>query len=177
MSKWLTFLAIALPVPAFAAPVVGSQRPDVALEDSWERIESLAQYNGMPILVLYEDKSSSSMNADFKKELAEVAQDGRYKGIVAFIPVADVSGYDYWPVRGFARRSVQKQSLATRTNIICDWKGAIREALGLTKKASNVVLYDRSGKVVFAHAGSLSPEQRAVLFAMLRDQVDQAAKP
>ena len=177
MSKWFAFLLVlALPRGARALPPVGAVRADVAMEDSWERAETLAQYDGMPMLVLYEDRGSGQLNADFKRELAEVARDGRYKGIVAFIPVADVSSYDYWPVRGFARRSVQKQSLATRTNIFCDWKGAIRDALQLTRKTSNVVLYDQGGKVVFAHAGALSSEERAKLFALLKALVDAVAR-
>lgn len=177
MSKWLLIVTTVLtPVTALALPAVGTSRADAQLEDSWERLDAFSNYRGMPVLVLYEDKSSSGQNVELKRELTEIAQDGRYKGIVAFMPIADVSSYDYWPVRAFARRSVQKQSLATHTNIICDWKGVVRDALGLDKKSSNVVLYDKDAKVVFAHAGALSPEQRAVLFAMLRDQVEQQAK-
>ena len=177
MSKWPFIAAtLLLSATASALPAIGAIRADAQMEDSWERPDALSNYRGMPMLVLYEDKSSGGQNAEFKKELAEVAQDGRYKGVVAFLPVADVSGYDYWPVRTFARRSVQKQSLATRTNIICDWKGTVRETLLLDKKSSNVVLYDKDAKVVFAHAGAMTPEQRAKLFALLRDQVDQAKK-
>ncbi len=165
---------IALPRAVGATPPVGAQRPNVALEDSWEREDALDNYRGMPMLVLYEDKSSGMLNTDFKKELAEVAYDGRYKGVVAFIPVADVSSYDYWPLRTFARRSVQKQSIATRTNIVCDWKGTVRQALGLDGNTSNVVLYDKDGKVVFAHAGAMTADQRALLFALLKVQVDAA---
>ncbi len=177
MSKCFAFLLIlGAPGVALALPPVGATRADVTMEDSWERTEILSQYDGKPMLVLYEDRGSGQQNAEFKKELADVAQDGRYKGIVTFVPVADTSSYDYWPVRGFARRSVQKQSLATHTNIMCDWKGAIREALQLTRDTSNVVLYDKAGKVVFAHAGAMSAEQRATLFALLKVQVDAATR-
>ncbi|HSI05037.1 MAG TPA: YtfJ family protein, partial [Myxococcota bacterium] len=165
-----------LPALVFAQPPIGTQRPNVAFEDSWERPDAFDNYAGMPMLLLYEDRGSAKLNADFKKELTEVAQDGGYKGIVAFMPVADMSSYDYWPVRGFARRSVQKQSMATRTNIICDWHGTIRETLALTRDTSNVVLYDKEGKVVFAHAGAMPPEQRATLFALLKVQVDAVQK-
>lgn len=157
---------------AIGLPAVGSVRPNVVMVDSWDRGDELAFHDGQPMLLLYEDRGSGQLNAAFKRELTEVAQDGRYKSAITFVPVADVSSYDFWPARGFAKRSVQKQALATRTNIICDWDGTLREALGLGKKTSNVVLYDARGRVVFAFAGAMSPEQRATLFALLREQID-----
>ena len=82
--------------------------------------------------------------------------------------VADVTGYDYWPIRGFVKDAIQKESHKQKTNIYCDWDGRIRTALRLNRNASNVVLYDKNGAVVFSQAGLLSPEERKDLVGRLR---------
>lgn len=173
----LAVVLVGLTRVAGAAPLVGRDLRDVPLVDSWDRTDALASHQGRPMLLLYEDKGSGGVNSDLKKELAEVAQDGRYKALITLIPVADVSSYDFWPVRSVAKRTVQKQSLATRTNIYCDWTGQVREKLGLMRKTSNVVLFDKTGKVIFAYAGALSAELRTALFGLLREQVESMLEP
>lgn len=151
-----------------AVPQVGSAAANVVFRDAWERTNELARYRGMPVLVVYEDKDSVEVNKVLKKELAQLAQGDRYKSRIALFAVADVTGYDYWPVRGFVKDAIQKESRRQKTVIYCDWDGSIRTALRLNRNASNVVLYDKDGAVVFSQAGTLSLEERRALIGRLR---------
>jgi hypothetical protein len=162
---------LATAVDARALPTQGAARPDVALEDAWDRAIHLERYLGMPMLVLYEDKGSTTENAALKAELARLAEGDRYKERVALVAVADVTGYDYWPVRGFVKSAIRDESRKQKTPIYCDWDGHVRRALDLEQGTSNVLLFGRDGKVLFAHAGPLSEGARAELLARLRSEV------
>lgn len=157
---------------ARALPTLGTDRPELVLRDAWDRSFALSRLRGMPILVVYEDKESATQNQRLKDELARLAQGDRYKRSVGLVAVADVTGYDYWPVRGFVKDAIQEESGKQHTTIYCDWDGHVRSALGLEKGASNVLLFDRSGKVVFASSGPMSDARREELVGMLRHQVD-----
>lgn len=161
-----------LSTDAHALPKVGETPPDVVLEDAWDRQVAMAKLGAKPVLVVYEDEASSKQNKELKEALAELAKGDKYRKRVALLAVADLDGYDYWPVRGFVKDAIRDESRKQQLAILCDWRGKFRKALGLTKGSSNVVLYGKDGKVLFSHAGPLSPEQRATLIASLRKQVD-----
>jgi hypothetical protein len=157
--------------PARALPHIGAVHPEVRLRDSWDRTTLLSRFRGVPTLLLYEDKASTTENARLKAELAVLARGDSYKRSVALVAVADVSGYDYWPVRGFVKDAIQDESNKQGTIIYCDWDGGVRSALGLEKDKSNVVLYGRDGKVLFASSGPLDAAGRSRLLALLRAQL------
>lgn len=157
---------------ANAVPTVGADRPNVILQDGWDRTFELGRYRGMPTLVVYEDKDSATINQPLKDELSKLAKGDRYKKLIALVAVADVSGYDYWPVRGFVKDAIKSESHKQGTLIFCDWDGRVRNALGLRRGTSNVVLFGKDDKVVFSHAGALSKDQQKQLIALLREQVD-----
>ena len=164
-------LAVVVSSRASALPIAGAVRPEVQLTDAWERSIRLSAYRGMPVLVVYEDKGSSAQNAALKSELAILARGDRYRRSIALVAVADVSGYDYWPIRGFVRSAIRSESAHQTTVIYCDWDGHIRTALGLERGQSNVVLYGRDGSVLYAHAGAMTLEDRTAFIALLRVQV------
>jgi hypothetical protein len=157
----------------WALPIAGALRPEVELTDAWERSIRLSTYRGMPVLVVYEDKGSSEQNAALKRELAVLAKGDRYKKLIALVAVADVTGYDYWPIRGFVKGAIRGESQKQNTVIYCDWDGHVRRALGLEEGASNVVLYGRDGAVLYAHAGAMTPEDCRGFVALLRAQVHE----
>ena len=71
-----------------------------------------------------------------KEELGKLAKGDRYKTAIALLAVADVEGYDYWPVRGFVKSAIRKESRKFGTTIYCDWDGSFRSALGLRNEPS-----------------------------------------
>jgi len=104
--------------------------------------------------------------------LARLAAGDRYRGAVALVAVADVAGYDYWPVRGFVKDAIRKESVKQGTSIYCDWDGHVRRGLELDAGTSNVVLYGKDGSVIFADKGALSAARRGALLDLLRRQVE-----
>lgn len=155
-----------------ALPPPGADRPALRLRDAWERSLELSRLGGEPVLVVYEDKDSSGQNDAFKAELATLARGDRYKASVALVAVADVQGYDYWPVRGFVKEAIRNQSRKFGTPIYCDWDGAAQRSFGLRRGVSNVILYGREGKVLFSHEGPMSASERHQAIELLRAQVE-----
>ncbi len=158
-------LALAAP-PAHALPKVGDARPNVALRDAWNRTLDLGRIGPRPLLVVYEDKESSSQNQPFKDELSKIAKGPGARNVV-LAAVADLQGYDYWPARGFVKDAIRSQSRQIGADIYCDWSGALRTTLGLAKGQSTVLLYDVGGRVVFAHQGRMDAATRERALALL----------
>jgi predicted transcriptional regulator len=157
---------------AAALPLVGALRPEVQLTDAWDRSIQLSKYRGMPVLVVYEDKGSARQNEALKSELSVLAKGDRYRTLIALVAVADVTGYDYWPIRGFVRSAIRSESQKQGTVIYCDWDGRVRTALGLERGMSNIVLYGRDGTVLYARAGAMSGDERRTFLALLKAQVE-----
>lgn len=154
---------------ALALPRTGSDLPALSLRDAWDRTYDLSP--GLPVLLVYEDRDSATQNDALKKQLATLAKGDVYKKRIALVAVADVSEYDFWPARGFVKDAIKEESTRQGTAIYCDWTGSVRSSLRLDRGSSNVVLYDRAGKVIFARSGPLTAAQRAELVDLLRAQL------
>jgi len=165
-------MALGVSGTALAVPEVGSARRDTTLLDAWERSVPLSQFDGMPLLFIYEDKGSATQNTDLKAELSTLAKGDRYRKTIALVAVADVSDYDFWPAKGFVRDAIRDESRKQGIVIYCDWDGSLRRKLDLNHRASNVVLYGRDGRVLFSRAGTLSRDERGELIRLLRLQVE-----
>ena len=157
-------------------PHPGTEIPSVRLLDAWDRAFDISRLASRPVLVVYEDKDSAAQNQEFKNELSALARGDRYRAAVGLVAIADVQGYDYWPVRGFVKDAIRDQSLKFGTVIYCDWDGAAQRALGLQRGTSSVVLYGRDGKVIFSHQGAMSTAERQEAFDLLRRQVEDVTQ-
>src|SRR6185312_393937 len=157
--------------PASALPSVGDPIPTATVVDADGHPLALRGLAGKPILIFYEDRGSATQNQALKDDLAKLARGDRYRLSVALVPVADVSSYDFWPARGFVKDAIRETSRKAGTTIYCDWNGSFGRALSATKKASNVVLASRSGKILFARAGALSEPDRARVLSLLRGEI------
>ena len=162
--------------PALALPAEGAAAPNARIEDADGRSLELKTFKGKPILIVYEDKESATQNQPLKDALSKLAKGDRYKAAVALAAVADVSSYDYWPVKGFVKDSIREESRKQGTTIYCDWSGSFRGAYRLRRGLSSIVLVGRDGHVLFAAEGAVSAEQRNRLVALLKVEVE-SAKP
>ena len=160
---------------AAALPAAGDPRPHVKLVDAWDRTVEVASIATKPMLVVYEDKDAGAQNKELKEELRRLGASERYRSSVAVLLIADLEAYDYWPVRGFAKNAVKEKSSEFHIPIYCDWNGAVRSAFDLRRGTSNVVLYGRDGRVVFAHAGNMSADTRREAMNLLQEQARVAA--
>ncbi len=164
--------ALAVASPAWALIPAGSLRPAAHVADADGHVLDLRAVNGRPTLVLYEDKESSGMNVAFKADLARLAKGDRYRDAVALVPVADVQGYDYWPVRGFVKDAIRGESKKVGATIYCDWDGSFQRAAGFRRGTSSVMLIGRNARILFASEGPLNAAQRETVIGLLRTELE-----
>jgi len=171
----VVFLVVALMASsgADALPSLGSLRSAARTVDANDRAFDLRSINGRPILIVYEDKDSATLNQPLKEELASLARGDKYRESIALVPVANVEGYDYWPIRGFVKSSIRHESEKFGTTIYCDWDGSFRKAVGVRANTSSIVLIGKNARILFAFEGAMPKSERTRLVQMLRDEVDQ----
>ena len=162
---------------ALALPKEGAKAPNAKVEDADGRVLEMTSLlaKGRPILIVYEDKDSAELNKALKDELSRLAKGDKYKGKVALAAIADVSSYDFWPVKGFVKDAIREESKKAGTTIYCDWDGKFRSTYKLREGTSSVVLVGRSGEVIFAGEGALTGEARKRLLGLLRAEVEGSA--
>ena len=172
-----SFLALVLlaastvTTPSAALLAVGTPRPPARVADADGRVLDLAAVRGRPTLIVYEDKDSAGLNADLKAELSRLARGDRYRSAITLVPVADVRGYDFWPVRGFVQDAIRGESKKVGATIYCDWDGSFARAMQIRHGTSTVVLIGSSGKVLFAHEGRIPKEETGRVIQLLRSEV------
>lgn len=164
--------ALAAPAPAGALPAEGDRAPNARVEDADGRATELKSFRGKPILIVYEDKDSAAQNQALKDELSRLAKGDRYRKTIALAAIADVSAYNYWPVKGFVKDAIRDESKKAGTTIYCDWDGSFRSRYKLREGVSSVVLVGKDGHVLFAAEGTVSAERRRQLLELLRAQVE-----
>jgi predicted transcriptional regulator len=166
----VALVAAVLPGAALGLPKEGTDAPDARVVDIEGHELKLAALRGKPVLIVYEDKESAKQNQPLKNELSQLTKGERYKSRIALTAIADVSGYDWWPAKGFIKDAIKEESKKHNTTIYCDWDGSFRKALKLRSGVSNVILIGRDGKVIFAGEGELGNDARKRLIDLLGDQ-------
>ena len=157
---------------AVALPKLGEAGGNASMEDADGRRTSVNAFRGKPILIVYEDKDSATVNQAMKDDLAKLAKGDRYKDAVALLPLADVSSYNFWPVKGFVKDAIREESQKVGATIYCDWDGSFRSAFDIRVGSSSIILIGKSGTVRFAQGGALSAAQREELIGLLKEEVE-----
>jgi hypothetical protein len=179
LSVFVLLATLAAAGPAAALPRIGAPALalDARIQDVDGRVLRLRSFAGKPTLIIHEDKHSAQQNHVLKDELIRLAQENRWaRDSFQFVGIADVSEYDYWPVRAIAARRVRERAQAVGAPIYPDFKGIVRKALGLHRGQSSIVLVGKDGRVRFAAEGRLRDDQRAQLFEMLREELRGLAR-
>jgi hypothetical protein len=148
----------------------GTSLPTLDLVDAWDRHVALTKLRGRPLVLIYEDKDAATQNEAFKQTLGTWMSEERFKPLV-MIPIADVSAYDYFPAKGFARSAVRDTSKKIGRPIYCDWSGEIGKGIGAGSATSNVILVSKSGQVIYSHVGAFQPADVAKFKAKLSEDL------
>ena len=140
----LVLTAMVLSVwPVLAAELnVGMHASDWSFKDSEKVEHSMATWQGKVLLVNYVDPDKSDLNEHFTDAMKKAKDEGRlkeetYKGI----GIADCKATwkPNFAIRAIAGRKAKKFN----TTILFDYDATLREAWGLKKDTSNIILLDK----------------------------------
>lgn len=158
-------LLIALLATAAAASAGGDapaeeQPRNAALADSQGEPASLSPFRGKPLILFYDDRHSVAVNRPFKKELWEKAESLGLRKAAHVVAVANLQGYNFFPVRPIALSYVREEEQRVGVPVLVDLDGTLTRApWSLPRRASSVMVLDSEGRVRFSHSGKLPPEK------------------
>ena len=151
----------------------GQVLSDVVLSDLDDRPVPLRGLAGRTVALLHEDRDTKDdENQALKDALGRATE--RHGDRFRLIAVADVSPYDFWPARRYAKDALRKVA-GQGVQLLADWKGVLRKRLGLRGGGqSTLVVMQGDGRVALLSRGPHGP--REVDAAMGRiDQLAAAA--
>ena len=153
-------MALSVAERADATPKSGVGLPSVNLIDAWDRSTPAKNFAGTATIVFYEDKDTGKTTEALKADLKKRSNPDGSGLALTVVPVADVTGYDYWPARGFVKDAVKKESKKQKTTIFVDFDGAAAKAFDAKHGEATVVVYGKDGKVIASHGGPFSESDR-----------------
>jgi predicted transcriptional regulator len=162
----------AAPAPSLAPPVVPRpMAPEFACEGTSGRTRRLSHYLGRAVIIVYEDRDSNQQNDVLKQELAARARAQDLSQDVSVVPVANLSGFAFWPAQGFARDAVLDIARQQQMEILIDWSGDMARAYRFRPAMSYVMVLSREGRVLFRHAGTLDASARGRFFNAVSESI------
>jgi hypothetical protein len=166
----LALVTLAVAPAANAMMKVGNKPANFKVEDTSDRAFNFASLtSGGPALIVYVDKDGSEQNKNVRKRLEKLrAQEPQLKSI-RVVPIVDVSDYNHWPKRGFAKSALKDEAKDLGYTVFADWEGAGKNVLGAKSGASNLILLDKNGRVSWASAGQLNASQEDALIKTIHD--------
>lgn len=138
------------------------------VSDTSGTVHTLPERNH-PLLLIYEDQEGGKQNEKAKQVLGAFNRKDENRKHLTVQPVADLEKWNWWPARKYALADIQKIAAKKQSTIYIDWTGAMRRAWGLEKGKSNMVLFDGSGKVLFASVGPIDDVRLEALVKLLHD--------
>lgn len=167
--------APAAPSPTTTAPRSPAETSalDIRVSDLRDRPVTLRSFAGKVVVLVHEDKDANQQNRALKAALGKLLD--AHRGRLVVVALADVSRYDYWPARGFVVKALNKLPHDQDSLVLADWKGALRQHLGLRRAESSVLVLERDGRTALLRRGDLpEPEAQAVL-ATIRGALGESA--
>lgn len=163
----------ALYAAPLASPVVAQAMlnsvADFALPTTAGVTRSIVQYRGRVVLLFFEDRGTVRQNEHLRRALTQVQRtEPPLAGLFALVPVANVSGYNYWPMRHFAEQTVRSYARNTGIELWLDWSHTLQSRLRLREGVSNVVVIDRHGRVRYHRWGRVPDTEVTPFMNLLR---------
>ena len=157
--------------PRAAALAQQTPGPIVAfsLESTAGGHTSTASMRGKVVVIFYEDRDHREDNAELKGLLTRFVAGNELRAELTIVPVANVSGLDFPPASAFARAAVRAVASDLGIAVLFDWQRTLQAApISLRDSASNVLVLDRAGRVVFRYAGAVTGDPRSRFFRAIR---------
>lgn len=169
MKTWITgTLAAALLSQGALASNLPDGPQDATLRTSSGEEVRLSRWRGKPVILFYEDRDSTKLNAGLKEELFARGKERNLLGAATVVAVANLMKFDFFPARQIALSYVRDEEKKVGVPILVDLKGAMGEApWTLPLKTSNVLLLDAQGVLIYRHSGKMKPEEQTAFFESL----------
>jgi predicted transcriptional regulator len=145
--------------------------PEFSCEGTSGRTRHLSHYLGRAVIIVYEDRDSNHQNDVLKQELAARARAQDLTQDVSVVPVANLSGFAFWPAQGFARDAVLDIARQQQMEILIDWTGEMARSYRFRPAMSYVMVLSREGRVLFRHAGTLDSSARGRFFNAVSEAI------
>ncbi|MFY1827713.1 hypothetical protein ACN47A_17460 [Myxococcus fulvus] len=128
----------------------------------------LSRWRGKPVILFYEDKDSTKLNAGLKEELFARGKERNLLGAATVVAVANLMKFDFFPARQIALSYVRDEEKKVGVPILVDLNGTMGAApWTLPLKTSNVLLLDAQGVLLYRHSGKMKPEEQTAFFETL----------
>lgn len=147
---------------------LGAQVGDFVVHDADDHAFKVSALRAGPTLLVYEDKDGSGDNKRFKERLGKLREKDAAAKKVRIVAIADVASWDFWPAKGFVKDAMRSEGKKAGITVYADWSGTGRTVLSAKSSASNLVLVDAAGKVLWSSAGALSTTQEDEGLAAVR---------
>jgi len=149
--------------PAASGPVVDAALPSMLGE------HRLSEERGRRALILfYEDRAHIYDNDDFKGELRRYVTDNHLEERMVLYGVANLADVGMVP-EALVRSMIQPAIERWGSDIMLDWDGVMRRPpFSFATDSANVALIDRSGRLVYHHAGRMDETRRREFYRALR---------
>jgi hypothetical protein len=152
------------------APPSGPQEGalDATLRGSSGKEVKLSRWRGKPVILFYEDRHSTTLNAPFKELLFTRGQALGLLDAATVVAVANLESFNFFPARDIALSYIRDEEKKWGIPLLVDWEGTLGEApWGLPKKTSSVLLLDALGRPLFHSSGRMSGEDMELFFQRL----------
>lgn len=161
------FSKLVVVMAALTGPTAGAPL-DAQLRDSNNVPVALAHFRGKPTVVFYEDRNSTKVNVQVKKELFARGKSLNLLSSTHIIAVADLRGFDFFPARNFALKAIRDVEAKVHIPVLVDWNRTLCQApWGLPPERASVVILDDQGRRIYARSGSLTDADVRTFFTAL----------
>ena len=147
---------------------VGTKASDWSFKDSNKKEFSMESWAGRVLMINYVDPDESDLNEHFTDAMKKAKDDGRlnsenYKGI----GIADCAAT--WKPDFAIRIIAGKKAKKYKTVILFDYDATLRNAWGLKKDTSNIIILDKNRVCQAIVRGRVPDEQVATLVQLVED--------
>ncbi len=152
--------------PSAYAAGSGGMSLELRLEGATGQMRRASPIPARMAVFVYEARQGTQQNSVFKAELADYMR-AHPSAPVDVVAIADVRGLNFFPLNEFIRKAVQDASERASMEVLLDWTGSWGQSFHCPSGPSTVLVIGPDGREVFRHVGSLSAQQRSVIFHLI----------
>jgi len=147
---------------------IGAKASDWSYKDADDKLFTMESWAGKVLLVTYVDPDESDLNEHFTDAMKKAKDDGllkeeTYKGI----GIADCAAT--WKPDALIRAIAGRKAKKYNTIILFDYDASLRNAWGLGKDTSNVILMDKNRVCRYIFRGRVPNEKVAEIVKLAID--------